>query len=388
MNNIRASIVRISFAVLTPKFLPGKFLFVIALAGLWAVSPLTAQQRNMPQAPIKLAADTIRNDILALPVLSYSPEAGFVFGGVTHFIHQPGPSCKLSNVVAGATYSTEDQFQFFTKPSWYFEGGEYSLNGLLDFQKRTDKFYGIGNNTNDADEELFTHRRMRFEAEFDKRVWSHMRVGLHLGYAKTRMLETDADGLLTSGNVRGNDDNVDLGFGLTTAWDSRDNSLYPREGVYYKIGMVFYEDGLASTFSYRTLDVDVRHYYSLDDNTVFAFRVNYGDVAGEAPFTRLAQLGGKNLLRGYFKGRYRDRHLLSLQTEMRFNIWGKFGAALFASAGEVAPELSDFKLRQVHLAAGAGLRYQLTESGLNARIDFGFGSDGIGGPYVTGMEAF
>jgi hypothetical protein len=58
-------------------------------------------------------------------------------------------------------------------------------------------------------------------------------------------------------------------------------------------------------------------------------------TAGDVPFYMLAQLGGPNVMRGDYEGRYRDRELLAVQLEYRFPILWRFGGTAFAGIGMV-----------------------------------------------------
>jgi outer membrane translocation and assembly module TamA len=88
------------------------------------------------------------------------------------------------------------------------------------------------------------------------------------------------------------------------------------------------------------------------------------------------QLGGDQLLRGYYGGRFRDQDLLALQAEYRMPVWWRLGAVGFVAAGQVAPKLDDLGLDRFKPAAGLGLRFLLSpEEGLNIRADYGWGFD-------------
>ncbi|HEX9620629.1 MAG TPA: hypothetical protein VF989_10860, partial [Polyangiaceae bacterium] len=103
---------------------------------------------------------------------------------------------------------------------------------------------------------------------------------------------------------------------------------------------------------------------------------------------QLAMLGGDELLRGYFLGRYRDENLGALETEYRFPLYWRFGGVAFAGAGQVADGLEDLGGEPTRWAVGAGLRFSLNDDEhLNLRLDFGVGP-GTHGIYVTAREAF
>jgi len=114
-------------------------------------------------------------------------------------------------------------------------------------------------------------------------------------------------------------------------------------------------------------------------------------MSGDPPFQSLSLLGdsGKqNLMRGYYRGRYRDKNIIVFQTEYRIPLWWRFGAVAFIGVGNVASAFDMFKIKTVKYSYGAGLRFQLDDKEkINLRIDIGFGKE-TSGFYFTIGEAF
>jgi hypothetical protein len=93
-------------------------------------------------------------------------------------------------------------------------------------------------------------------------------------------------------------------------------------------------------------------------------------------------------MRGYFYGKYRDLMAHSLEAEYRARIAWRFGAALFASAGQVGPHPRGLLQSPVRPAVGGGLRFDLSgNEGFNLRADAA-GWSGDFGVYLAVMEAF
>jgi outer membrane protein assembly factor BamA len=109
---------------------------------------------------------------------------------------------------------------------------------------------------------------------------------------------------------------------------------------------------------------------------------------GTVPFQLMPQLGGSELLRGYFGGRFRERQLLAAQAEFRSSLWKRIGLVAFADTGQVAHDLDGFGADRFRFSYGAGLRILLIpQEGMNLRADFGFGED-ESGFYLAFGEAF
>lgn len=111
-------------------------------------------------------------------------------------------------------------------------------------------------------------------------------------------------------------------------------------------------------------------------------------TGGDLPFQEYALLGGREIMRGYYEGRFRDANAAQLQAELRQHIHGRFGMAVFLAAGEVWGKNSNFTLDNPKIAGGLGLRFNLNpDDTTNIRIDYGIGRHDSG-LYVTIGEAF
>ncbi len=106
------------------------------------------------------------------------------------------------------------------------------------------------------------------------------------------------------------------------------------------------------------------------------------------PLIELGGLGGNELMRGYYEGRYLDRNLLAGQVEYRLPLTGRLGLAFFTGAGQVAPRIAAFRLARFKPSLGAGIRFKIVkEENLNLRFDYGIGR-GTNNYYFNLAEAF
>ena len=104
---------------------------------------------------------------------------------------------------------------------------------------------------------------------------------------------------------------------------------------------------------------------------------SFSDVPSDArlPFYLMRTLGGSHTLRGFDDFRFRDRHLLALQAEYRFEILTALDGAVFYDMGQVAPALEAFRLRDFERDWGVGLRLG-SNGGVFLRLDVAFGGEG------------
>jgi len=113
--------------------------------------------------------------------------------------------------------------------------------------------------------------------------------------------------------------------------------------------------------------------------------------AGDIPFNALAQMGGEQLMRGYYRGRYRDQNYAALQLEYRmlpFSFAKRWGASVFAGSGLVFPNFNDVSTDYLRWAIGAGPRFLLfPKKDVYNRLDVAFTNEGMGFYFHIG-EAF
>ncbi len=115
----------------------------------------------------------------------------------------------------------------------------------------------------------------------------------------------------------------------------------------------------------------------------------YGDFAwGNVPFQYLPAMGGNDVLRGYYKGRYRDNNLLVAQLEYRFPIYKWLKGSMFGSAGDVSDEIDEMRIKEVKISYGLGLRARVNPANVHLRFDIGFTPDNKPAFYFTANEAF
>jgi hypothetical protein len=108
---------------------------------------------------------------------------------------------------------------------------------------------------------------------------------------------------------------------------------------------------------------------------------------GDVPFTLLPKLGSTGYLRGWREGRFRDHLATATQVELRVPLPDRFGAVVFASAGEVARDAGALRADTLRFSGGAGLRFRLTPEGTNIRLDVAESSAGAE-VYLLLLEAF
>ncbi len=334
-----------------------------------------------------------------VPFVMYSPETEWGFGGAGMLYFYPQkivkPYSRLSSLLASATYTTKKQISSEINYDIYLSDEHYRFYGRVSYAKYPYSFFGTGNNTSDLNEEKYTPTFFTIESTFLKQLIhksnSSLNAGFRYDFRTDRIIESEYDKMISSGVVSGCNGGIISGIGLTVNWDSRDNAFISSSGEYIDLKVNFYRGFLLSDFNFNSYIADLRKFYSIkvfETTHVlavnFVSRFTYGDI----PFYMLSTFGGDKLMRGYFEGRFRDKNMISLQTDYRLPLFWRFGLVAFGGIGQVQPDIKKFKLQDMKFSYGLGIRFiVIPEEKIGGRIDVGFSSYGSQF-YLSFSEAF
>ena len=248
-----------------------------------------------------------------------------------------------------------------------------------------EKFWGIGYEmgNNDANEGLMKRWKIGAKANFLWEVALNVFVGPSLTYDFADILEIDRPELLG-----GQDRHVwNIGVGFSLAYDSRDIMTRPTRGVYLNVTQLFRPKFLGSGYAYATTDFRFNTYARLWEGAVIG-----GDLRGTLNFgnpswATMSLLGNSSTMRGYYKGRYRDKHILQTQVELRQHIWHRNGVVIWGGLGTVFHKFSGIHAERLLPNWGIGYRWEFKKNG-NVRLDYGFGKRGMQGFVFNINEAF
>jgi outer membrane protein assembly factor BamA len=361
----------------------------LCLAAVW---PIQAKE-SKPAA--KRPDQKTATSLVAIPVVFYAPEtkwAGGAAGLMTFRTEGQDPASRPSSLYLYVIYTQLKQFSAQIVPAFYLKNEAYLLNGILTFERYPNKFWGFGNEAPSGAEQNYTPRTYSLEVSFQKRILATERLylGLQYQFERQTILQPTDGSALDENTVPGSKGGTVSGLGFILNWDTRNNIFIPSHGNYWQASAYFNGKTLGSDFSFTQVKVDLRTYLpGIAPSHVLALQALYQSATGpSAPFYRYARLGGDSLLRGYYKGRYRDKHCLAVQAEYRLPVWWKFGVVGFAALGDVAPSFDKFRIAKFKYAVGMGLRFKIApKEGANLRADFAFGP-GTSGIYFTAGEAF
>lgn len=336
-------------------------------------------------------ADMPENEWMVVPFATYSPETHVGVGAVVSYIYrfsgEPAES-RPSTATAVGMYTTRGQAVAELLPEFYADNDRTHVWNKVEYRNFPDSFWGIGSDTPDAAEERWNEHTFRVRSWARRRIYERLYLGGRLDIHYLNVEGTVSGGLFSNRGLVGRGGGWTSGLGVTIGWDARDSAIRALEGGFYQVELMGWNQFIGSEYDFFKVTADVRKFIPLGEDHALGAQF-YAEVAGgNVPFHYMALLGGDERMRGYFKGRYRDKTMWTAQVEYRSPFLWRLSGVLFAATGGVAPKISAFRADDTKWAVGGGLRLLLDEDErINLRADFGF-SDETFGAYVNVSEAF
>ena len=314
-------------------------------------------------------------NLLAFPFVVKSLETNWGFGGIAARFFKPGKkdtTVRTSDINVLGLYTLRSQVIIALSSTIFFPRENHIFRFQASYSYYPDDFWGLGNHTPDSAKEGFSQTQYFVNPQFLKRVHKALYVGVTYEFQHTDPVQYIEGGAFDKENIVGRYGGNTSGIGPIFSWDTRNNAYSPDKGAFAEIQYVWFPQFLGSDFKFGVLSIDLRKFIMLDENSVLAAQALGGLTFGNTPFRKLEELGGTDMMRGYYGGRYTDKCLMAYQVEYRRHLFWRIGMVAFAATGEVAPTPDKFELNGFHYTGGAGARFALSkEEKLNLRIDFG-----------------
>lgn len=362
---------------------------LLSIIWMYALLPtvLSAQDKN--------DSAVNKSHLLAVPVISRSIETDWSFGaGGTYTFYttrKKDSTTRTSSIRFLGSYSLRKQFLFTVNGPVFFPGEKYILNSHFSFSSFPDRFWGMGNQTADSNEEEYDFRQFYVHLHGERLLAQKIFAGVIYDFQRVIDINVKSGGLFDQQNVAGRKPYQVSGLGLSLSWDKRNNTFWPNRGHLISVQATHYTSLLLSNHRYTNIITDLRLYKRIYRQQILALQ-GYGffNTGSDVPIRSIASLGGADRMRGYFSGRYRDDHLFSLQAEYRVPVYKRFSVVGFAGTGDVAGRFSTVSLQRLKYSYGGGVRFAVNKNEkLHIRLDYGVGSGkGNQGFYVQFGEAF
>ncbi|MFL5562739.1 MAG: BamA/TamA family outer membrane protein [Gemmatimonadaceae bacterium] len=330
--------------------------------------------------------------MFVLPYLGSAPETGLQYGATVFRVRQTADTAtRPSTAQLFASYTAKSQAMVFASMDRWSAGNAWHVTGRLEWNRYPLPFYGFGDRAPASAEEFYTPEAFIASALVQRRVRGPLYLLGGYSFQNSRVTRTAPDGTLGGGRVFGDAGGILSQLQAGALWDDRDDVFAPARGSFVQLTGSYSGARSGSDYDFRRLVADGRHYLPLGGSRVFAVQAVTELTGGDAPFDQLSLVGNSNYLRGYTRGRFRDRDLAAVQGEYRAPLWRRLGYAAFGGAGRIAPRPSALFGADVRTlpSYGAGLRWTLfSGSRSDIRVDYARAGAGQSGLYVALNEAF
>lgn len=332
-----------------------------------------------------------RSSLLPLPLVAYSQETGLELGFAALYSFYSDTSnhnTKVSNLYFPVSYTFKNQSRISIKTDYWLPKNTYHLTADIGYSNFPFNFYGIGNDTRSTNKTLLTQRRFHAVAGVEKAVFTPVFLGLNADYE-----DYSFKNQLNNPTVPGKQGGGSLFYGPSLIFDSRNTNTYTLKGFYADLNGGLVSNISKTDYNGAYFNFDFRQFNSISKKLVLAFNGSYQFTTGSnTPFYLLQTLGNDQLMRGYYGGRFRDKYIIALQSELRYRLSDRIAVVGFGGTGTVYH--TNFSLNQLKPNYGGGLRYFFdVEKGISIRADYGVGEKPPGekrqsGFYLSLGEAF
>ena len=318
----------------------------------------------------------------------YASDTKFGLGMVAAGLYRTDPNDSIlppSNVSLFGDVSSVGFYMLGVRGNHIAPAGRYRIDYHLYFYSFPSDFWGIGYEMGDNDDNKSDMKRWQAQAEasFLFRVADNFYVGPMAAYDYVIGKQIERPELL-----QGMDKHTwNVGAGVSLVYDNRDNLTNPHRGIYLNLKQMFRPKFMGNDYAFSTTHFRFDAYQRLSKGTILAEDFGANLNFGNPSWGMMAELGGTSSMRGYYEGRYRDKHSLEATVELRQHVWKRNGIVVWAGAGTVFPKVSALRSRQILPNAGVGYRWEFKKN-VNVRLDYGFGKSGQSGFLFNINEAF
>ena len=329
-------------------------------------------------------------DMTFIPTIYYTPSTSVglaVMASGRYRLDKENRTIPASDFSLYATASLTGFYRVGVRGCNIFRNDNQRIVYNAEFYSMPTQFWGVGYEAAMSNTALrYLSSRTLVDARFLQKVAKGLYVGAgvdfdyHFGrfdrgkYASEEELLARLNGERVEYNA--------TGLSLFVEFDTRDAISNPQRGVYVAAQAKVRPKGMNSVG--QTLwggHLSANYYQRLWKGAVLAFDLQ-GEINSKGtPWVYNASLG--SALRGYYAGRFNNLCALSLQAELRQRIYKRFGTVAWGGAANVFSDFRSFAWSKTLPTYGVGLRYEIM-SGVNLRLDYGFGGRDHRGKLIHG----
>lgn len=290
-----------------------------------------------------------------------------------------------SNVSLFGDITTVGFYLLGIRGNHLFPNDRYRLDYTLYFFSFPSSYWGIGYDMGNDGSNCTQMKRWQaqIKSSFLIQLSKSLYMGPMLTYDFVRVKKVENPELLNGLPLR----TSSLGIGLSLVYDSRDVLTCPTKGYYVNISQSFRPQFIGNKQASHTTDIRFCGYNKIWEGGILAYEARGIFNFGETPWSMMATLGNSYSMRGYYEGRYRDKHKLDTQIELRQHVWRRNGIVLWVGAGTIFDKFNSIRMNRILPNFGIGYRWEFKKN-VNVRLDYGFGKNGQKGFIFNINEAF
>ncbi len=252
----------------------------------------------------------------------------------------------------------------------------------------TESFFGIGPDSKEDAKTTYSHEMMLAEAIGIYQIKDDLYWETTLGYEINNILDGRESshpkiGELYSLKVLpGLEAQINMiRFETSFKMDTKNRPGNPTSGMEINLNGGMYNQVNEDRYGFWKWSVDISKYFHLFYDRVLVVR-----AAGEftepfqdsqVPFFYLSELGRQETIRGFSRGRFRDRDYVLGSLEYRFPVSRGLDALLFVDGGQVSSDIyNKYSNENLETTYGGGLRFW-SKNGLITQLLIGRSKDGI-----------
>ena len=256
----------------------------------------------------------------------------------------------------------------------------------------SEEFYGLGPESEYDSNITYAIESSEFQFTLSKPVSLNSRMNVLFGVNSYRVYPTHDNSLFNllysecGETVWGLTDKVGL-FNISAdyTYDSKNRPGNPTMGTEaVAFAGIYPEASDFNRYGFYKYSVDLTKIFNLFYERILVLRLASENIEPLndkfVPMYMLSELGEKETIRGFSRGRYRDMDKLLMTAEYRYPLWRfwmEYGLdmSLFIDTGQVAPDIyKDAALRDFAVGYGFGFRLW-DEEGLIGKLEIGFSKD-------------
>jgi outer membrane protein assembly factor BamA len=309
---------------------------------------------------------------IVLPITE--PAVGYGAGGGLMFLSRPLPQTEdglgRPNITVVGGFGTENGTRggFVGDLRYWLDDHFQTMFGFIYASVNLD-FYGIGRDS------LLMNNPLRYNLEpkggtarFKYRLGeSRLWAGINYAFAATDVTFNKPPG--TPGEPVTPSDSKVGGLTPSLTFDTRDNFFTPNHGTYLEASAGFFTPALGADTDFQRANLIAMQFVPLGSKLFLGIRAEGAASFGDVPFYLRPYIS----LRGTPTLRYQGDEVAQIETELRWQFWGRFSVVGFTGGGATWNHFEHFDNSQTIVTGGGGIRYEIARAyGIHIGLDFAF----------------